>query len=310
MHTPIKQNNPTDRDSSHGTPPPYDSRPIGVFDSGIGGLTVVRQLMSLLPDETIIYFGDTARIPYGSKSVEVVKRFALEDSFFLLEKNVKLVVVACNTASAIAVRFLTDLLPAPVTGVIQPGVTAAAQRTENGRIGVIGTTATIRSNSYYRELLGFNSRLQIISQPCPLFVPLVEEGWIEDEATIMIARRYLQPLIENGVDTLILGCTHYPLLKSVIQRIMGNGVALVDSGVETAGRVKEILQEQHLLAPPEALAAHQFYLSDLPYKFQEIGERFLERSLPHVETVNFEAFILQKAQAFWEPFEEKIRQTF
>lgn len=287
-----------------------DSRPIGVFDSGIGGLTVVKQLMSLLPDETIVYFGDTARIPYGSKSVEVVKRFSLEDSYFLLEKDVKMVVVACNTASAIAVRFLKDILPVPVTGVIQPGVRAAAQKTRRGTIGVIGTTATIRSNAYYRELLETNPALRIISLACPLFVPLVEEGLIEDEATNLIARRYLQPLIDNRIDALILGCTHYPLLKNVIQRIVGTEVTLIDSGVETAARVQELLREHQLPAPADAVVEHQFYLSDLPYKFQEIGERFLERSLPHVETVNFEDYILEKGRSFWEPFEEKLRRAY
>lgn len=290
------------------TLPQTDSRPIGVFDSGIGGLTVVKQLMSLLPGESIVYFGDTARIPYGSKSVEVVKRFALEDSFFLLEKNVKMIVVACNTASAIAVGFLKEVLPAPVTGVIRPGARAAARRSRRGKVGVIGTTATVRSGAYYRELLEINSRFQVISQACPLLVPLVEEGWIEDDATYLIARRYLQPLIDNHVDALILGCTHYPLLKNVIQRILGEEVALIDSGVETAARVQEILAENHLIAPPDTPVEHQFYLSDLPYKFQEIGERFLERSLPHVETVNFEEFILKKGRKFWESFKEKLRR--
>ncbi|MCK6619136.1 MAG: glutamate racemase [Calditrichaceae bacterium] len=288
--------------------PQSDPRPIGVFDSGIGGLTVVKQLMSLMPGESIVYFGDTARIPYGSKSVEVVKRFALEDSFFLLEKNVKMIVVACNTASAIAVGFLKEVLPAPITGVIQPGVRAAARRSRKGKIGVIGTTATVRSSAYYRELLGINPRFQVISRACPLLVPLVEEGWIEDEATYLIARRYLQPLIENHIDALILGCTHYPLLKNVIRRIVGEEVALIDSGVETAARVQEMLAENRLFAPPNTAVEHQFYLSDLPYKFQEIGERFLERSLPHVETVNFEEFIMDKGRKFWESFKEKLRR--
>lgn len=293
---------------SHNNTPETDARPIGVFDSGIGGLTVVKQVMSLLPGESLVYFGDTARIPYGSKSVEVVKRFALEDSFFLLEKNVKMIVVACNTASAIAVRFLKKVLPVPVTGVIQPGVRAAACRSRRGRIGVIGTTATVRSSAYYRELLEMNPRCQVISRACPLLVPLVEEGWIEDEATYLIARRYLQPLIDNRIDTLILGCTHYPLLKNVIQRIVGDEVALIDSGVETAARVQEMLAENQLFAPADAPVEHQFYLSDLPYKFQEIGERFLERSLPHVETVNFESFILEKGREFWKSFEEKLHR--
>lgn len=283
-----------------------DNRPIGVFDSGIGGLTVVKQLMALLPEESIIYFGDTARIPYGTKSVEVVKRFALEDSFFLLEKEVKMIVVACNTVSAIAIHFLREILPVPVIGVMQPGATTARKCTRNGKIGVIGTTATIRSNAYYKELLGQNKELQIISQPCPLFVPLIEEGWIEDEATALIARRYLQPLIDNQVDTLILGCTHYPLLRNLIQRTMGEEVRLIDSGVEAARQVRELLKGENSISASAAPLEHRFFLSDLPYKFQEIGERFLERSLPHVETVNFEEFIVNKGGQFWEAFEDKL----
>lgn len=281
----------------------FDSRPIGVFDSGVGGLTVVRQLLALLPQESIIYFGDTARIPYGSKSVETVQRFALEDSIFLLEKDVKMIVVACNTASALAVNFLKEVMPVPLTGVIQPGAAAAREKTRNGRVGVIGTTATIRSNAYTRELHRLEPSLQVVPQPCPLFVPLVEEGWIEDRATDLVARRYLQPLIDNRVDTVVLGCTHYPLLKNLLQRILGEEVVLIDSGVETARRVAAMLTAEKMLAPTGEAAAHRFYLSDLPYKFQEIGERFLERNLPHVETVNFEEYILRKGHQFW-----KLRQ--
>ncbi len=282
--------------------------PIGVFDSGIGGLTVVKQLMALLPNESIIYFGDTARIPYGTKSVEIVKRFALEDSTFLLDKQVKMIIVACNTASALAIRFLSSILPIPVTGVIRPGARAAVQQTENGRIGVIGTTATMRSNAYAREVYQLNRELKVLSQPCPLFVPLVEEGWIEDEATEMIARRYLQPMLENQVDTLVLGCTHYPLLKPMLSRIMGEQVALIDSGVETARAVQDFLSANQLTASKEAHPEHRFFLSDLPYKFQEIGERFLERSLPHVETINFENYIVQKGKSFWKEFESELQK--
>ncbi len=284
----------------------YDDRPIGVFDSGVGGLTVVKQLMKRLPQESIIYFGDTARIPYGTKSEKIVRRFALEDSFFLLDKGVKAIVVACNTASANAIPLLEKVLPVPVTGVIHPGAEAAVQRTRNGKIGVIGTAATIRSSTYRKEILRLQDGLQIVSQACPLFVPLVEEGWIEDEATYLIARRYLQPMIDNGVDTLILGCTHYPLLKNVIQKIVGPQVNLVDSGVETARVVEELLGEHHLFARPDHLPDHQFFLSDLPYKFQEIAERFLEQSIPHVQTVNFEQFLMEKGETFWKAYEEEL----
>ncbi len=283
-----------------------DPRPIGVFDSGVGGLTVVKQLMSLLPEERIIYFGDTARIPYGTKSEETIIRFALENSVFLLEQQVKIIVVACNTASAIALDQLQRVFSLPVVGVIEAGARAALKQTRNGRIGVIGTASTIRSNAYVKTLKTLDSRVKIFTRACPLFVPLVEEGWIEDEATYLIARRYLRPLMDNGIDTLILGCTHYPLLKPVLQQVLGASVVLIDSGVETARYVANILKKQGLCAPEGQKPEHYFYLSDLPYKFQEVGERFLERSLPHVETVNFEAFVSRKGGVFWERLEKAI----
>ena len=288
----------------------YDNRPIGVFDSGVGGLTVVKQLMKKLPSENIIYFGDTARIPYGTKSEEIVRRFALEDSFFLLEKNVKIVVVACNTASSVAVSILQTILDVPVIGVIEPGAEAAVRNSRNRKIGVIGTAATIRSSSYRKKVLQSSNKAQVISQACPLFVSLVEEGWIEDEATILIARRYLQTMIENHVDTLILGCTHYPLLKNTIQKVLGDDVRLIDSGVETAITVAKILEEKRMLANPDQIAKNKFYLSDMPYKFQEIAERFLERTIPHVETVNFEQFLMKKGEGFWKKYQEHLLKIY
>ncbi len=288
----------------------YDDRPIGVFDSGVGGLTVVKQLMKKLPSENIIYFGDTARIPYGTKSEEIVRRFALEDSFFLLEKNVKMVVVACNTASSVAMSMLQSILDVPVIGVIEPGAEAAVRNSSNRKIGVIGTAATIRSSSYRKKVLEKSSKVQVISQACPLFVSLVEEGWIEDEATILIARRYLQSMIENHVDTLILGCTHYPLLKNIIQKVLGDGVQLIDSGVETAKSVEKILKEKSMLANSDQIAKNKFYLSDMPYKFQEIAERFLERTIPHVETVNFEQFLMKKGEGFWKKYQEDLLKIY
>jgi glutamate racemase len=288
----------------------YDNRPIGVFDSGVGGLTVVKQLMKKLPYENIIYFGDTARIPYGTKSEEIVRRFALEDSFFLLEKNVKIVVVACNTASSVAVNMLQTILDVPVIGVIEPGAEAAVRNSRNRKIGVIGTAATIRSSSYQKKVLQSSNKAQVISQACPLFVSLVEEGWIEDEATILIARRYLQTMIENHVDTLILGCTHYPLLKNTIQKVLGDNVRLIDSGVETAITVAKILEDKKMLANPDQIAKNKFYLSDMPYKFQEIAERFLERTIPHVETVNFEQFLMKKGEGFWKKYQEHLLKIY
>ncbi len=286
--------------------PDHDNRPIGIFDSGIGGLTVVKEIMQRLPGESIVYFGDTARIPYGTKSEETIRRFALEDSIFLLEKDVKLIVVACNTASAVSLPFLQHVLDVPVIGVIEPGASAAASRTQNNVIGIVGTTTTIRTQAYHRAIRNHNPFARIIDQPCPLLVPLVEEGWIEDEATYLITHRYLQNLQANAIDTLILGCTHYPLLKPVFAHILGKAVTLIDSGEETARLVARQLKSHNMLASPDHLPSHKFFISDLPYKFQEIGERFLQQSLPHVETINFEEFLTGKGKNFWASYESLL----
>ncbi|MFZ0391207.1 MAG: glutamate racemase [Calditrichia bacterium] len=300
---------PSDHSASN-QPQAFDNRPIGVFDSGVGGLTVVKQLISRCPHEQIVYFGDTARIPYGTKSEETVRRFSLEDSFFLLDQSVKMIVAACNTASAVAVDLLTETLPVPVIGVIQPGAEAAVRYSQNHKTGVIGTAGTIRSGSYQKALQQLMPALRVIPRPCPLFVPLVEEGWIEDDATYLIARRYLQPLLENKVDTLIMGCTHYPLLQPVLQKIMGPQVKLVDSGVETALQVRRVLRSNGLEADPQQNPEHRFYLSDMPYKFQEIAERFLERTIPHVQTVNFDQFLVEKGSLFWKKYQKEIEKIY
>jgi glutamate racemase len=288
----------------------FDNRPIGIFDSGVGGLTVVKQFLKILPSENIIYFGDTARIPYGTKSEEIVRRFALEDSFFLLDKKVKLIVVACNTASAAAIPLLTEVLDIPVIGVIEPGAQAAANYSKQKKIGVIGTPATIRTCSYLKAIKNLSPDFQVLQQACPLFVPLVEEGWTEDETTYLIAKRYLHNLKENDIDTLILGCTHYPLLSTTIQKTLGPEVKLIDSGIETAKSVGQILKQKQLLADPEQVSQHYFFLSDMPYKFQEIAERFLERSIPHVETINFEQFIIDKGDGFWKKYQEYLNRVY
>jgi glutamate racemase len=287
-----------------------DNRAIGVFDSGVGGLTVVKQIIKKLPGESIFYFGDTARIPYGTKSEEIVRRFALEDSFFLLDKDVKMIVVACNTASAIAIPMLQEILQVPVIGVIQPGALAAVNISKKKRIGVIGTAATIRSNSYQREISNISPSAQVIQQACPLFVPMVEEGWTEDDITYLIVKRYLHILKENEVDNVILGCTHYPLLKTAIQKTMGPSVSLVDSGIETASAVERKLIENNLLADNSKLSKYNFYLSDMPYKFQEIAERFLERTIPHVETINFDHFLIEKGEEFWKKYQDSLKRVY
>lgn len=262
-----------------------DARPLGVFDSGIGGLTVVRELLRLLPEESLVYYGDVARLPYGNKSPETVTRFSREIIEFLVARDVKAIVVACNTASALALPALKDTLEVPVVGVIEAGARAAAERTQSGKVGVIATASTVRSGAYTRALLGRRNDLDVIERACPLFVPLVEEGWIDHGVTRLVAQEYLAPLEHHGLDTLILGCTHYPLLKSVIGQVMGEGVRLVDSGEETARVVVDLLEAHGLRAPRGNVPRHALYLSDLPAAFTGTAERFLGRALPPVEVV-------------------------
>jgi len=263
----------------------HDARPLGVFDSGIGGLTVFRELLRLLPDEELLYFGDVARLPYGNKSKEGVTRFSREIAHFLLEKDVKAIVVACNTASAHALATLEQELPVPVVGVIESGARAAAKHTASGRVGVIATAGTVRSGAYTRALAAQRADLTVTERACPLFVPLVEEGWTEHAVTRQVAHEYLAPLEGHGLDTLILGCTHYPLLKGVIGDEMGSDVTLVDSGEETARTVGELLAARGLSAPLGRTPAHAIFLSDLPVAFEQTAVRFLGRALPPVEVV-------------------------
>ena len=262
-----------------------DKRPLGVFDSGIGGLTVVRELLRLLPEEELVYYGDVARLPYGNKSKETVTRFSREIIDFLVAKDVKAIVVACNTASALALPDLQGTLPVPVVGVIEAGASAAARRSRSGKVGVIATASTVRSGAYTRALAARRADLEVSERACPLFVPLVEEGWIDHPVTHAVAEEYLAPLEGHGLDTLILGCTHYPLLKRVIGEKMGEGVSLVDSGEETARIVVDLLDAQGLRAPKGNAPVHALYLSDLPAAFQGTAERFLGRPLPPVEVV-------------------------
>jgi glutamate racemase len=257
------------------------SSPIGVFDSGIGGLTVVRALRRLLPGESIVYFGDPARFPYGTKSAETITRFALEDAEFLLGRGVKLVVVACHSASSTALPELARRLPVPVLGVIEPGARAAANATRSNRIAVIGTHATIAAGAYERAIRSLRPGAEIIAKPTSLFVPLAEEGWLDGEVAEAVARRYLAGLAEEGVDTLLLGCTHFPLLARVIGRVLGPGVRLIDSAEETAASAKELLAQRNLLNSG-ASGRHRFYLSDLAPNFQTVGERFLGEPLGDV----------------------------
>jgi glutamate racemase len=259
---------------------------IGIFDSGVGGLTVFRQVAARLPRESILYLGDTARVPYGTKSPETVLRYARGCADLLMERGVKLIVVACNTASACAVPFLRDHLSVPVLGVIEPGARAAAAKTNNQRIGVIGTRSTIDSGAYEAALKQTASTAAVFSAACPLFVPLAEEGWLQGEVPERTAQHYLPPLLENNIDTLILGCTHYPLLKRVIGQAAGNAVTLVDSAEETAMAVANALEASKLTARPGDEARHQFLVSDSPKSFARIGQHFLGMELHDVEWVD------------------------
>ncbi len=263
-----------------------NSRPIGVFDSGIGGLTVVRALTHRLPNENIIYFGDTARVPYGPKSSQVVREYAAQDTDVLLQQNVKMIVVACNTVSAVALDVVQKRAKVPVTGVIIPGAQAAARATVKKRVGIIGTVGTVSSNAYTNALRQLDAGIQVFGQACPLFVPLAEEGWTDHKATELIAKEYLFPLTLEKIDTLILGCTHYPLLKDVIGRVLHNAVALIDSGEATAEAVRILLDEQELRNTSTLKPNLQFYVSDVPHKFTEVGERFLGQKLGRVHRVS------------------------
>jgi glutamate racemase len=258
--------------------------PIGVFDSGIGGLTVVRAINELLPSESVIYFGDTARVPYGSKSPQTVVRFSLENAAFLETKRIKLLVVACNTASSVSIPALRERFEIPLTGVIIPGARTAADLTRSGVVGVIGTLGTIASGAYQKALKRFDSISRVVAQPCPLLVPLVEEGWLDHRITRATVEEYVAPLIREGIDTLVLGCTHYPLIKKVLMEVVGESVALVDSAEATAAEVASMLDAKKLRS--DAVSGQSsYYVSDIPLKFQEIAQRFLGRSVPLVTQV-------------------------
>jgi glutamate racemase len=260
---------------------------IGVFDSGMGGLTVLKALMERLPDESTVYLGDTARLPYGTKSGQVVTRYSLANAAALMEYELKLLVVACNTASAVALPALRERLPIPVVGVIEPGARAALEATVSGRVAVIGTPGTVGSGAYQRALLAGRPGLEVRAQACPLFVPLAEEGWTDGEVPRLVAQRYLlQGLLEGGVDTLVLGCTHYPLLRDVIGAVAGPGVRLVDSAEATAVEVARLLRQGALAAPGGRAVTRHYLVTDTPGRFEEVGSRFLGASLAGARQVD------------------------
>jgi glutamate racemase len=258
--------------------------PIGVFDSGIGGLTVLRALLERLPQESTVYLGDTARVPYGTKSAEVVTKYSVKNAEALMEYGIKLLVVACNTASSVALPALRKQLPIPVVGVIEPGARAAAQASKTGRIAVIGTPGTIASGAYQRALATEKPGLTVTARSCPLFVPLAEEGWVEGDVPRLAAEKYLGDL--KGVDTLVLGCTHYPVLAGVIGQVVGAGVTLVDSAKATAQRAAEVLAERDLVKTGLGAVERHFLCTDVPDRFIEVGARFLGRPLSGAKQVD------------------------
>ncbi len=263
------------------------SRPIGVFDSGVGGLTVVKELNRLLPNEKIIYFGDTGRVPYGNKSKETIVHYSLQVAYFLMKKKIKMLVVACNTASSVSLPTLKRHFHIPIIGVIDPGAKSAMETTRNNKVGVIGTLGTVRSNAYKKALRKIKTSVKVFQDPCPLFVHLAEDGWNKNRIAQMVSDEYLKPVKKMDVDTLILGCTHYPLLKDVIQKSVGKKVVLIDSGRETAKEVKNILSKKGLLNTRKMTEKNHsvFYVSDFPHKFKEVSQRFLSKDLKHVHKV-------------------------
>ena len=257
-----------------------DPRPIGVFDSGLGGLTVVRQLLQRLPGEDIVYFGDTGRIPYGTRSAQTIAGYAAQDCRFLEKQGVKLIIAACGTVSSVAPQVLQGAC-VPAFGVVEPTAQAAAAATRNGRIGILGTSATVRSGAFERQLRSLDPAFVTVAQACPLFVSLVESGWVarDDEVALAVARRYLRPIIEQGADTLILGCTHFPLLADLLQDLLGDGVTLIDSGAAAADRCADLLQQREAACARTAGGQCRFFVSDRPEDFSTVAKRFLGRDI-------------------------------
>jgi glutamate racemase len=260
----------------------HSQRPIGVFDSGLGGLTVVKELIHHLPNERIVYFGDTARVPYGTKSGETIIRYSREIVRALLKHKVKMVVVACNTASSLALDVLKKEFDLPLLGVIEPGARKAVDVTRNKKVGIIATSSTVKSEKYTKTIIKLNKNIVVTSRACPLFVPLVEEGWFDHAVTYQVAQQYLGDMKKKKIDTLILGCTHYPLLKDVLHSVMGPRVQLVDSAQEVALQVKELLTKTKLLRTRLGPRQHMFIVSDEPEQFQRLAKRFLGGGVKNV----------------------------
>lgn len=260
-----------------------DEMPIGIFDSGVGGLTVMKEIMNELPDESILYLGDTARVPYGTRSPETVIRYSYESAQFLMSKGIKLLVVACNTSSSVSLELLRERFHMPVVGVIEPGARAAAASTRAKRIAIIGTETTINSGSYEQAIRAIDKSIKVTGIACPLFVPLVEEGWFDGEVATLVAEKYLHKLKYDGFDTLVLGCTHYPMIKNVIANVVR--ATLIDSAVETAKEVRHILERDKMLRKKRRKPYREFFVTDAPEKFKSTGKKFLRQAVLNVSKV-------------------------
>lgn len=264
-----------------------NSSPIGIFDSGIGGLTVLSEIKRILPNENFVYLGDTARVPYGTKSSKTVITYSQINSKFLVSRGIKLLVVACNTASAVALPSLRWDLEIPIIGVIEPGARKAVQTTKTRKVGIIGTPSTIKSDAYKKAIENISADIEVICKSCPLFVPLAEEGWTEGEIAELVAKSYLEPLTKSGMDVLILGCTHYPLLKTTIQKVVGDDVTLIDSAEETAIEIKRILGDKKSLnGTSSSLTQKEFYLTDVSETFINIAGRFLGEEIDRIYQID------------------------
>lgn len=267
-----------------------DNRPIGVFDSGLGGLTVLDEIMNLIPSESIVYFGDCGRTPYGTKSQEMVVKYTFQDIRFLLNQDIKMIVIACNTASAYSLELVKNNFNIPVIEVVQPGAKTAVRETKNKKVGVIGTDGTVSSGVYGKTINKIDKDIEIVSKACPIFVPLVEAGWWNNDIALRTAEEYLLPLKKEGIDTLVLGCTHYPLLKGVISQVMGDEVKLVSSALEVVKVVKEVIKELDIARDEKVKPVYRYYTSDSVEKFESLGSLILRKEIRSVEKVDIEKY--------------------
>lgn len=267
-----------------------DNRPIGVFDSGFGGLTSVKEIMKIMPSESLVYFGDNGRAPYGTKSKETIIKYTFQNIRYLLNYDIKMIVIACNTASAYSYNLVKDNFDIPVVEVVKPGAAAAVAETENKKIGVIGTPGTINSGVYKEAISKLDSSVDIFFKACPIFVPLVEEGWWDNEIARLTAEEYLIPLKNEGIDTLVLGCTHYPLLQKTISSVMGDGVELVSSAQEVAKVIKKVINEKDIARDETLEPVYQYYTSDSVEKFEALGSTILGRNINSAEKVEIEKY--------------------